>query len=154
MIINSLQEFCKFFYHNRPIIAIDYGIKKLGIAISSPDHKIAMPFKMITATSKKEQMTIILNLLEEKQACSIVIGLPVNIDGTNSKQTEMTLKFARQLAGQTDIAIFMQDERLTTKAADSLLKNFGFNRKKRNSQDDLIAASLILETVLESRKRL
>ncbi|NRB11039.1 MAG: Holliday junction resolvase RuvX [Rickettsiaceae bacterium] len=154
MIINSLQEFCKFFYHNQPIIAIDYGIKKLGIAISSPDHKIAMPFKMITATNKKEQIATVLSLLKEKQICGIIVGLPVNIDGSHSEQTEITLKFARQLAGQTNIPIFMQDERLTTKAADSLLKNFGFNRKKRNSQDDVIAASLILETVLESIKRL
>ena len=83
MIINSLQEFCKFFYHNQPIIAIDYGIKKLGIAISSPDHKIAMPFKMITATNKKEQIATVLSLLKEKQICGIIVGLPVNIDGSH-----------------------------------------------------------------------
>ena len=148
MIIESLQEFYQFFRFGQPIIAIDYGQKKMGTALSSPDHTIAMPFKMINSVSEKEKIKQILDIILDKKICTIVIGLPLNMDGTYSKQTKITLKFAENLAQKTNLPIFMQDERLTSKAADKLLTQFGFNRKKRNTKDDLVAASLILETVL------
>ena len=86
--------------------------------------------------------------------CAIVVGLPVNMDGTNSEQTKIVVNFVNKLAKKTNLPIYLQDERLTSKAADSLLRNMGFNRKQRNERDDMAAASMILETTLESARRL
>lgn len=152
MIIHTLQEFCKLFQPNKPILSLDYGTKKIGIAISTPDHKMSLPFVILTGDSEKKKLHSITNLLQEKNIGAIVIGLPVNMDGTKSEQTMLTEKFAEKLEKRTSLPIFLQDERLTSKAADNLLKNFGLKRKDRNDQDDLAAASLILETVLNSKK--
>ena len=72
------------------------------------------------------------------------------MDGSQSSQTEIVLKFVAKLAARTNIPIFLQDERMTSKAADNFLKLLGSNRKKRNDSDDAVAAALILETVLQS----
>ena len=76
------------------------------------------------------------------------------MDGTESEQTKIVINFVGKLAKKTNLPIYLQDERLTSKAADSLLRNMGFNRKQRNERDDMAAASMILETTLESAKRL
>lgn len=154
MIIKTIEEFSSFFNQGKSLIAIDYGIKKLGIAISTPDHKIAMPFKLITEDNAKRKIDILVNLIKEQNICAIVIGIPYHMDGSSSEQTLVVQKFIKKLSNQIDLPIFLQDERLTTKAANVFLKNFGLNRKRRNMQDDLVAASMILETVLESACRI
>lgn len=154
MIIDTLQEFCKFFLPEKTIMSIDYGSKKLGVALSALNHSMCMPYKLIIQINDNDKISELLDIIKVKNICAIIIGLPVNMDGTNSEQTNITLKFADQLAAKTDLPIFMQDERLTSKLANNLLKSFGLKRKKRTTQDDLTAASLILETTLESVKRL
>jgi putative Holliday junction resolvase len=151
MIINSLQEFYKFFQINKPILSIDYGIKKIGIAISTPDHKMALPLTILIGDSEKKKLQEIVAILKEKNACAIVVGLPINMNGTSSEQTLIVEKFAGKLEKRTNLPIFLQDERLTSKAADNLLKDFGLKRKSRNNQDDLAASSMILETVLNTK---
>ncbi|GAB4163137.1 MAG: Holliday junction resolvase RuvX [Rickettsiaceae bacterium] len=154
MITNSLQEFYQFFCKGRPIIAIDYGLKKVGLAISSPDHHLPMPFKLIISDSEKQKLAEITRILEEKMVCAIVIGWPINMDGTKSNQTIAVEQFAAKLEARTKLPIFFQDERLTSKAADNFLKDLGINRRQRNSRDDLAAASMILETTLDSIKKI
>jgi putative Holliday junction resolvase len=107
-----------------------------------------MPLKLLTGDSDKKKLNEIINIIQEKNAGGIVIGLPINMDGSNSDQTELTEKFAIKLSKRTLLPIFLQDERLTSKAANNLFKDLGFNRKHRNSMDDLAAASMILETTL------
>lgn len=154
MIISTLQEFYSFFQVPRPILGIDYGNKKIGLAISSPDHIIAMPHSIIVAAKEPEKLEKISDVITRNNICAIVMGLPVYMDGTHSEQTKTTLNFAEKLAKKTNLPIFMQDERLTSRAADNLLKDMGFNRKQRNQRDDLASASLILETTLESVRKL
>lgn len=154
MIIDTLQEFCKFFSQEGAIISIDYGSKKLGTALSALGHSMCLPYKLISKTDDNDKIKELLDIIKDKNICAIIIGLPINMDGTPSEQTAITLKFAKELSAKTDLPIFMQDERLTSKLAGNLLKGFGLNRKQRNAQDDLTAASLILETTLESAKRL
>jgi len=154
MIITSLQEFYSFFELSKPLLAIDYGNKKIGLAISSPDHKIAMPHSIITAVDDKEKLRRIIDFIVKNNICAIVVGLPVNMDGTSSSQAKIVTSFVNKLAKETNLPIYLQDERLTSKAADNMLKNMGFNRRQRNERDDMAAASLILETVLESVKKI
>jgi len=154
MIIDTVQEFCKFFQKGHAVISIDHGLKKLGLAISSPDHHLPMPLKLIEIESDKKKLKEIIEIIKEQKICAIVVGLPVNMDGTKSPQTLLVENFAEKLSRRTNLPIFMQDERLTSKAADNLLKDLGLKRKNRNAQDDLVAASMILETTLNSVRNL
>ena len=153
MIVTSIQEFYQKFKKDMPIMAIDYGKKKSGIALSTPDHKMPMPHSIIEKESDKKKITEILEIISQKNACAIVVGLPINMDGTDSAQTNLVYEFTEKLSRRTNLPIFMQDERLTSKAADSFLQDFGLNRKQRNNSDDLAAASMILETALDSAKK-
>ncbi len=152
MIVQTVQEFYQFFQKNMPILAIDYGLKKTGMAISTPDHSISMPHGITDIESEKKKVNYILGIIERHNICAIVLGLPVNMDGSNSNQTDLVLKFADYLVKRTNLPIYMQDERLTSKAANQLMQTFGMKRKERNQADDSAAASMILETVLESVK--
>jgi putative Holliday junction resolvase len=154
MIITTLQEFYTFFKLGKPLLSIDYGNKKIGIAISSPDHFIAMPHSIIIATKEPEKLDKIAKIAQANNICALVIGLPIYMDGTHSEHTKTVTNFAEKLVNKTNLPIYLQDERLTTRAADSLLKMMGLNRKQRNERDDMSSASLILETVLESVRKL
>lgn len=154
MIVNSLQELYRFFQYPRPVISVDYGSKKLGSAVSSPDYNLSLPLKLIVSDSDKDKVTQIINILKEIDPCALVIGLPINMDGSLGPQTLSVKKFANKILGRINIPIYFQDERLTSKAADNYLKNLGINRKNRNNIDDLTAACMILETTLSSVKKM
>ncbi|MCZ6886452.1 MAG: Holliday junction resolvase RuvX [Rickettsia endosymbiont of Ixodes persulcatus] len=153
MIIKNLQEFYRLLILNAPLIAIDYGSKKLGMAMSNGEWSIAMPLNTITEVNKKAVITSLLNIIEKYKICGVVIGLPIDMSGVVTQQTNIVMKFVEELAKSTNLPIYLQDERLTTKAANNFLKSFGVKRKDRNNNDDVVAASMILETVLDSIKR-
>jgi putative holliday junction resolvase len=154
MIVEGLAEFYKLLKPYHPIISIDYGEKKCGIAISNQELTVAMPLLVISKTKESEKISAILETIDKYSASGIVIGLPVNMDGSLGSQSENLLKFARLLAKQTELPLYMQDERLTTKTANSMLRSIGIKRKARNEADDALSASLILETVLASKTTL
>lgn len=150
MIFTSLQDFCKELKANSSLLSIDYGKRKLGFAISDPSKKIAMPLDVKEFKHDKDKIPYIEQLISKHNLHGIVIGLPIHMDGSDSIQAEVITKFAETLFKQTSQPIFLQDERLSTKAAQSLLKSFGMKRKHRDEIDDKISASMILETVIDS----
>ena len=154
MIVSSLQEFSQLLKLNHPILAIDYGEKKTGIAISNQERTLSMPLKTIYEIQEKKKISAILDLISTYSACAIVVGLPVHMDGKTSDQASVVLKFIDKLTAFSAIPIYLQDERLTSKAADSLLKSLGMKRKERNDRDDSIAASMLLDTTLGSIAKL
>jgi len=154
MIVKNLQEFYRLLIPNAPLIAIDYGSKKLGIALSNQERSIAMPLNTIIEVNNKAAITALFSIIEKYKVCGIVIGLPIDMSGAVTPQTNIVMKFAEELAKPINLPIYLQDERLTTKAANNFLKSFGMKRKDRNNNDDAVAASMILETVLDSIKRL
>lgn len=154
MIINNLQEFYRLLLPNAPLISIDYGSKKIGIAISNQERNIAMPLNIITEANKKAIIASLLEKIEQYKSCGIVIGLPINMSGMQTEQSAIVIKFAEELTKSINLPIYLQDERLTTKAANNFLKSFGIKRKERNNNDDAVAASMILETVLNSINKL
>ncbi len=154
MVIESINEFYSLLNKDQAILAIDYGSKKIGTAISTPDHKMAMPYSIITLDKEHEKINKINDIITQNNICAIVIGLPLNMDGSTSAQTNIVKKFVDKIAKKLQLPIFLQDERLTSKAANNLLKIMGLNRKQRNQKDDMTAASLILETTLNSMTKM
>lgn len=151
MITHEPQVFYSSLQSHTPIIAIDYGRKKLGIAVS--DHLQQMSLPLATETVlKNDHISIILKYLTKYKTSHLVIGLPINMDGSNSEQTMAITRFAEALSAKhPEISILMQDERLTSKNAESLLRLGGTKRKQRHDIDDSVAASLILDSALQRR---
>jgi putative Holliday junction resolvase len=150
MITASLQEFCQYFAPNAPILAIDMGEKKVGFALSDRNRIMAMPLEVLKFDNDKQKTSYILSILKNSGVCAIVIGLPLNMDGTDSEQTTKVREFAKKLSTLCEQPIYMQDERMTSSAANSLLKGMGMNRKDRHQVDDQVAACLILESVFDN----
>lgn len=149
MYSKKLQEIIRLIQPGKPIICFDYGARKIGVAATLPDHSFSMPKKVIVEGSSKKQLEICSKEVKEVGACLIIVGLPLNMDGSQSKQTVEVQKFALKLEEYSCVPVYLQDERLTSRAADNLLKGAGLGRKDRNSKDDAIAANLILETFLQ-----
>ena len=153
MITQNLQEFYKI-SPTGSIICIDYGTKKSGIAFSDNNRLISFPFCTITSNGVRDCINQINQIIIKKNPKSIVLGLPLYLNGTDSKQTEITKKFAIHLNEHIKLPIFLQDERLSSRGAENYLKDFNFNRKEREKMSDMTSASFILEIVLERMKNI
>ncbi|MDX2049682.1 MAG: Holliday junction resolvase RuvX [Rickettsiaceae bacterium] len=133
------------------IIGIDYGEKKIGIAISSPDRSYALPLCRITnKQDPKIFASEIKNIVISRSVVGIVIGYAVHIDGNKTQSSQKIENVADTLANYLKLPIYFQEERRTSRLADSLLKIAGLRRKERNAQDDLVAATIILDSALGS----
>jgi putative Holliday junction resolvase len=153
MITELLQEFY-ILSKSGPILCLDYGAKRTGVAISDTRRIMSFPIFTIKANNQQDRLKQIKDIIKKKNVGSIVIGLPLYLNGTESDQTKITRQFANSVHEETKLPIFLQDERLSSKGADSYLKRMEFNRKERDRMSDMTSASLILDIVLERMKNL
>ncbi len=128
------------------ILGLDYGEKRIGIAISDELGLLAHPLKVID--NKDQDMLI--DILKENSIERVVIGKPLNLDGTHSKKTEETLGFVELFKKKTDVPVITWDERFSTKEAQRNLVGFDVSRKKRKKVIDKMAAQIILQGYLDS----
>ncbi len=136
------------------IIALDIGDRRVGIAISDPFNGYAMPVDTYWRTKSFEtDVAAILKIITERDAGTIVCGLPVHADGTESEQTEKAKYFIQGLQERTNIPIVTEDERFTSIEAHQTLRNGGVKSKNHKKNVDSVAASFILESYLLKRKR-
>lgn len=117
MITSDIQEFCRLLKDSSPILSIDFGTKKLGIAVSTPNRTMSIIIGIIAP-----EVQLLKPILAQYKPCAIVMGLPVNMDGSSSTQNIVVEKFATKLHNSFALPIFLQDERLTSRAATNLLK--------------------------------
>ena len=129
------------------VIGIDYGKKRIGIAISDIDQKIAFP--LITVENNKP-IEALKKIIESEKVASIVVGVPINLDGSNTDATEMCFKFHLRLKKEfPKINHFVEDERLTSKLAKRFLNQSNKKKQRVNKKNvDMISASIILENFL------
>lgn len=153
MIVSSPKELKDYLVIGRPIISFDHGMSKIGSALTTPDHLVCIPGKIIQENDFHKQVELATKLIIDTNSCIVIVGLPLSMDGTKNHQCSICEKFANFLDQSCNLPIYMQDERLTSKTADNLLKIMGMKRKARNQRDDSIAASLILETALQQINR-
>jgi putative Holliday junction resolvase len=130
-------------------LAIDYGTKRTGLAICDAAETIASPLTVIHG--QKELLKKIADVVEAEDVEAIVLGLPLNMTGSESSQTKLVLKFAEQLKGYLHIPVHLQDERLSSFAAEEKLVSAQFTRGKRKKRLDALAAAEILEAFLEQK---
>jgi len=134
------------------IAAVDYGIKRIGIAISDEKGQIALPLKLVlSGKSLLETVMNVLNALApyEGQIVTIIVGLPLHLNGKRGDMAEAAERFAKALQNKTKIEVIMMDERLSTTQAERDLKELSYSRKERTKIIDSASASILLQTFLD-----
>ena len=133
------------------ILGIDYGDARIGLALSDETGTIAGPLPTYLSVSMRKDADYIARLALEKEAGCIVLGLPLNMDGTKGERALKAEAFGRVLAKITDLEVAYKDERLSTVAAGRDLTAVGMRREKQKSVVDAAAAMLILQGYLDKR---
>jgi len=129
------------------VAAIDFGKRRLGLAISDKNRKIALPVDVVEGGKKGIQN--IKAALPLKEVDLILVGLPLEMSGKKGLMAEETEQFAKTLQEALQIPVLLVDERLSSKGADVQLKELSLNRKARSEKLDMVAATLLLQTYLD-----
>jgi putative Holliday junction resolvase len=130
-------------------LAIDYGTKRTGLAICDAAETIASPLTVLHG--QKGLLTKIADIVEAENAGAVVVGLPLNMNGTESHQTKLAREFAEQLKSRLSVTIHLQDERLSSFGAEEKLAPADFTRGEIRKRIDAVAAAEILEAFLEQK---
>ena len=135
------------------LIGLDLGSKTIGVAASDPDRRVAAPVETIARKRFGLDAQRILTLAAERRAAGIVLGLPINMDGSEGPRAQSTRAFARNLAQLTELPIALWDERLSTAAVERALIAADASRARRKAVIDQHAASYILQGALDRLAR-
>ena len=130
-------------------LAIDYGTKRTGLAICDPAETICSPMTVIVGN--KELLTRIIDIIEAESVEAVVLGLPLNMDGTEGPQSRLVHEFAGRLKKTISIPVYFQDERLSSFGAEEKLVAADLTRAGKKKRIDAVAAAEILEAFLEQK---
>ena len=135
------------------LLGLDLGTKTIGVAVSDGMRYSATPLETIRRTKFTEDANRLLALIAENKVVGLVLGLPLNMDGSEGPRVQSTRAFARNLAQKTPIPIAFWDERLSTSAVTRMLIDADVRRDTRAEVVDKLAASYILQGALERLRR-
>jgi putative Holliday junction resolvase len=131
-------------------MGIDYGLKRIGIAMTDFLQIAASPFGTVENVSLKKNALKILEIAKNNDVSAIVLGLPLNMNGTGGEMAETVRKFVEEIKFLSDIKVTTVDERLTTVQAERvLIEEADISREKRKNLKDKVAAALILQMYLD-----
>lgn len=136
------------------ILGIDYGERRVGLALSDPTATIATPLPTLTRRAgKRPPVAPVARLAEENGVTEIVVGLPLTLEGTDSEWTEEVRAFAAALQERTGLSVALRDERMTSVQAERAVRSLGLSRQQREEKErvDAAAAVLILQAYLDTR---
>lgn len=128
------------------ILGVDYGSKRIGLAISDETGTVALPVGYVTGGANE-----VVRVATERGAGKIVVGVPRRLDGTSSEQTERARKFISALKQATALPVEDWDERLTTAQAERVLLEGDVRRAQRKEKRDQLAATILLQSYLDAK---
>ncbi|MCR6736342.1 MAG: Holliday junction resolvase RuvX [Afipia sp.] len=131
------------------LIGLDLGTKTIGVAVSDPDRKLATGIETVQRKSFTADAARLLALAAERNVAGFVLGLPINMDGSEGPRAQSTRAFARNFSRLTELAIGLWDERLSTVAVERELIDMDMSRAKRAKVIDEHAAIFILQGALD-----
>lgn len=134
------------------VLAIDYGTKRVGLAISDPSEKLALALPMYEWQDDGNDAARLAGIAAEHGAEEIVVGLPLNMDDTIGASAERVLEFVEELRQFATTPVSTWDERLSSEEARSRLRGLDIGRRKKRDHTNTVAAQVILESYLEARK--
>lgn len=132
------------------ILSLDYGNKRIGLAVASSQAKIAKPFK--TIVNNNDFLTSLNQIIESENIKKLIIGLPKSLEGNETKQTKIIIKFTNELKVPLNIPIFFQDEADTSKRAEEEL--FSKTKTINKEEVDALSATYILEDWINDQSRM
>ncbi len=154
MPVGPLTELAPRFGARGALLGLDLGTKTIGVAVSDPDRKLATGVETIARKNFTVDAERLLALATERKIVGLVLGLPVNMDGSEGPRAQSTRAFARNLMKLTDLPIALWDERLSTAAVERQLIEADVSRKKRAAVIDQHAAAFILQGALDRLARM
>ncbi len=134
------------------IAAIDFGLKRIGIAVSDERKQIAFPLATVAGGKKGIQNIIEALSQQRKEIEQIVVGLPLLLSGQKGEMALLVEKFAKELEAAIKIPVLLLDERLSSKYADKQLRELSLNRQERTEKLDRASAAFLLQSYLEKLK--
>jgi putative Holliday junction resolvase len=138
------------------ILGIDFGSRRVGLAVSDPTATIAQPLPtLIRRAGKRPPVAAVTRLAQEHQVVEIVLGLPLSLAGDETDWTAEVRAFGAKLADRAGVPVFFIDERMTSVVAERTVRSLGLKRSERERRDrvDATAALLILQAHLDRRPR-
>ncbi|WEX11722.1 Holliday junction resolvase RuvX [Chelativorans sp. AA-79] len=149
MSVVSIEELEKARPVGRPLAALDLGTKTIGVAVSDLGLSFATPRTVIARKKFKQDAEALLHLLSRENVGGVIVGLPVNMDGSEGPRAQSTRAFVRNLQPMTNLLFAFWDERLSTVAAERALIEMDVSRAKRAARIDAAAAAFILQGALD-----
>lgn len=132
------------------VLGIDLGAKRIGLAVSDSEARIAFPAGAIESRGAVKDVAAIAAIVKERGAACVVVGLPIHMNGRRGPEAEAAQRFASALAQKAGVRVELQDERWTSREAERALGELGRTSKKRERGEvDAIAATLLLRSFLE-----
>jgi putative Holliday junction resolvase len=149
MIFEDVIDFAAALPRYAPLAGLDLGTKTIGVAVCDGGLIIASPLETIKRSKFQADATRLFEITAHREVAGIVLGLPRNMDGSEGPRAQSTRAFARNLSRLSDLPITYWDERLSTVAAERALLEADTSRKRRAEIIDNIAASIILQGLLD-----
>ena len=152
MLYTSLQEFTQALPEYRRLIGLDVGTTTIGIALSDISRMIASPMETILRSKFTKDVERLKTILSEHNVAGIVIGWPVNMDGSEGPRCQSTKQFIKNVEGHVNLPSMLWDERMSSMAVDKAMLEADLSRQKRDKHIDKLAASYILQGALDAMR--
>ena len=147
--IVSIDEFKSVIENNSRLLGIDHGGKNIGFAICDENRKVATPLKILQKSKFEVLIKQINQIIKENHIKGIIIGNPINMDGTSGKSSQSASDFAKNLSKNITIPVTMWDERLSSEGSFKITKELGTNVTNRVNKLDKNAAAFILQGAID-----
>jgi putative Holliday junction resolvase len=134
------------------VLAVDLGTRRVGLAITDPLRMVASPLEMIPYRSRADLVERLVKLVRDRQVATVVIGLPVGVDGSEGEGCRRSRNLARDLETR-GIEVSLQDERYSSREAEQALRDMGVSAMRSRGRVDPVAAAVILREFLDERGR-
>jgi putative pre-16S rRNA nuclease len=149
-----IEDLASRLQHEARLLGLDVGTKTIGLALSDVTRSIATPYETIRRTKFTADAKALAAIVMKEGVGGLVIGLPINLDGSEGPRAQSTRAFARNLAGHVDVPMAFWDERLSTAAVERHLIEADASRKRRAEVIDRMAAAYILQGALDRLRNL
>ena len=148
----TIEDFKKKQTSKTRLIGLDLGSKRIGVSICDEKQSIATPYKTIDRVNTANFIDELKEIIKENNIKGIVIGNPINMDGSKGKSSQSAISFAKNLSNNITIPIVMWDERLSSEGSFKITSELGTNVSNRVSKLDMNAAAFILQGALDYLK--
>ncbi len=136
---------------NMRFLAIDYGLKRSGFAVCDSSETICSPIEVYEG--QNGLISRVRKIVDEYQIQALLFGLPLNMDGTEGRQSQIVRSFAGEVKKAVSLEVFFQDERLSSHEAERLMIGADLTRKKKKKRLDAVAAAAILQAFLDNKEK-